>query len=35
MWNLKGEIISVIIGATGIVPKGLRKNYKQYKENIQ
>jgi 23S rRNA pseudoU1915 N3-methylase RlmH len=26
MWNLKGEIITVIIGATGLVTKGLRKN---------
>jgi hypothetical protein len=26
MWNLKYKIIPVIIGATGIVRKGLRKN---------
>jgi hypothetical protein len=26
MWNLKCKIIPVIIGATGIVIKGLRKN---------
>jgi hypothetical protein len=26
MWNLKCEIISVIVGATGIVTKGIRKN---------
>jgi hypothetical protein len=26
MWNLKCKIIPVIIGATGIVTKGLRKN---------
>jgi hypothetical protein len=26
MWNLKGTIIPVIIGATGIVTKSLRKN---------
>jgi predicted homoserine dehydrogenase-like protein len=26
MWNLKCKFISVIIGATGIVTKGLKKN---------
>jgi hypothetical protein len=26
MWNLKGTIIPVIFGATGIVTKSLRKN---------
>jgi len=26
MWNLKGKIIPVIISATGIITKGLRKN---------
>ena len=26
MWNLKCTIIPVIIGATGIVPRSLRKN---------
>jgi hypothetical protein len=28
MWNLKCEFISVVIGATGIVTKGLRKTLK-------
>jgi hypothetical protein len=28
MWNMKCTIISVIIGATGIVTKGLKKNLK-------
>jgi len=27
MWNLKYTIISVIIGATGIVMRSLRKNF--------
>jgi hypothetical protein len=26
MWNLKGTIVPVIIGATGIVTRSLRKN---------
>jgi hypothetical protein len=26
MWNLKGKIMPVITGATGIVTKGLRKH---------
>jgi len=26
MWNLKCEIIAVIIGATGIITRSLRKN---------
>ena len=26
MWNLKCKIIPIIIGATGIVPRSLRKN---------
>jgi hypothetical protein len=26
MWNMKGMIIPVVIGATGIVTRGVRKN---------
>jgi hypothetical protein len=27
MWNMKGFVVPVIIGATGIVTKGLKKKY--------
>jgi len=30
MWNLKCNIIPVIIGGTGIVTRGLRKNFLIY-----
>jgi hypothetical protein len=34
MWNMKCFIIPIIIGATGIVTKGLQKNiWKQYQES--
>jgi hypothetical protein len=35
MWNMKCFVISVIIGATGIVTKLLKNVWKQYKESIQ
>jgi hypothetical protein len=35
MWNPKCKILSVIIGATGIVTKCLRKNLEAIPENIQ
>jgi hypothetical protein len=35
MWNMKCFVIPVIIGATGIVTKGLKQICKQYQENIQ
>jgi hypothetical protein len=35
MWNMKCFAIPVIIGATGIVTRGLKKNPKQCQENIQ
>jgi hypothetical protein len=35
MWNMKCFVIPVIIGATGIVTKGLKKIWKQYQESIQ
>jgi hypothetical protein len=35
MWNLKCTSIPVIIGATGIVTKNLRKIWKLYQENIR
>jgi len=34
MWNLKCKIIAIIIGATGIVKRGLRKNLNIVAENI-
>jgi len=34
MWNLKCMIVPVIIGATGIVTRGLRKNFVAVQENI-
>lgn len=35
MWNMKCTIISVISGATSIVTKGLKDNWKPYQANIQ
>ena len=35
IWNLKCTIIPVIIGATGIVTRSLRKNFKLCQENIR
>jgi hypothetical protein len=35
MWNMKCFVIPVIIGATGIVTKGLKKICKRYQESIQ
>ena len=35
MWNLKCTIIPVVIGATGIVTRSLRKIWKRYQENIR
>jgi hypothetical protein len=34
MWNMKCFVIPVIIGATGIVTKGLKNIWEQYQENI-
>jgi len=35
MWNLKCTIIPAIIGATGIVTRSLKKNWKLYQGNIR
>jgi hypothetical protein len=35
MWNMKCFVIPVIIGATGIVTRGLKKYLKQYQESFQ
>jgi hypothetical protein len=35
MWNMKCFVIPVIIGATGIVTRVLKKYRKQYQESIQ
>jgi hypothetical protein len=35
MWNMKYFVIPIIIGATGILTKGLKKIWKQYQESIQ
>jgi hypothetical protein len=35
MWNMKCFVIPVIIGATGIVTKGLKDIWIQYQESIQ
>jgi hypothetical protein len=35
MWNLKCKIIPVIIGATGILTKSLRKDLEAITENIR
>ena len=35
MWNLKCKVIPVTIGATGIVTKGLRKNFEAIPGNTQ
>jgi hypothetical protein len=35
MWNKKCFVIPVIIRATGIVTKGLKKIWKQYQKSIQ
>jgi hypothetical protein len=35
MWNLRGTIIPVMTGATGIVTRSLRRIWKRYQENIR
>jgi hypothetical protein len=35
IWNMKCFVIPVIIGATGIVTKGLESIWKEYQESIQ
>jgi hypothetical protein len=35
MWNMKCFVIPVIIGATGIVNRGLKNICKQYQESIE
>jgi hypothetical protein len=35
MWNMKCIIIPIIIGAIGIVTKGLKKIWKPYEKSIQ
>jgi hypothetical protein len=35
IWKMKCYFIPVIIGATGIVTKGLKNIWKQYQESIQ
>jgi hypothetical protein len=35
MWSMSCLVIPVIIGATGIVTKGLKNIWKQYQENTQ
>jgi hypothetical protein len=35
MWNMKRFVIPVIIGATGIVTRGLKNICKQYQQSIQ
>jgi hypothetical protein len=35
MWNMKCFVISVIIGATGIVSKFYKHIWKQYQDNTQ
>jgi len=35
MWNLKCTIVPVIIGATGIVTRSLRKDLEAVSENIR
>jgi hypothetical protein len=35
MWNMKCFVIPVIIGATGIVTRGLKNIWKQYQKSIQ
>jgi hypothetical protein len=35
MWNMKCFVISIIIGATGIVSKSLKNIWKQYQDNTQ
>ena len=35
MWNLKCTVIPVIIGATGIVTRSLKKIWKLFQENIR
>jgi hypothetical protein len=35
IWNMKCFVTPVIIGATGIVTRGLKKIWKQYQERIQ
>jgi hypothetical protein len=34
MWNMKCLVIPVIIGATGIVTREIKKIWKQYQESI-
>jgi hypothetical protein len=35
MWNMKCFVIPVIIGATGIVTRGLKYIWKIYQESVQ
>jgi hypothetical protein len=35
MWNIKCFVIPVIIGASGIVTRGLKNIWEQYQESIQ
>jgi hypothetical protein len=35
MWNIKCLVIPVVIGATGMVTKGLKKNVEAMQENVQ
>jgi hypothetical protein len=35
MWNMKCFVTPVIVGATGIVTKGLKNIWNQYQESIQ
>jgi hypothetical protein len=35
MWTIKCFVIPVIIGAIGIITKGLKNIWKQYQESIQ
>jgi hypothetical protein len=35
MWNMKCFVIPVIIGATGIVTRGLKNIWKKYQESVQ
>jgi hypothetical protein len=35
MWNMKCFVVPVIIGATGIMTRGLKNIWKQYQESIE
>jgi hypothetical protein len=35
MWNMKCFVVPVIIGATGIVTRGLKNIWKRYQKSIQ